>query len=141
MAGMFRRRGTAGTADGPGTVVGPVRIDHRTKRLVTRLRPGDIAVIDHEDLDRIAAESLVAAQPGAVLNVSSSSTGRYPNDGPLLLLRAGIPLVDDLGPAVMERLAEDDVVTVAGGDVLLGQDQVASGHAPGRGRRCWPSTR
>ncbi len=56
-------------------------VDHRTKRLVSRLRPGDIAVIDHEDLDRVAAESLVEARPSAVLNVARSSSGRYANEG------------------------------------------------------------
>ena len=76
MTGIFRRRG--GEATSPPQVTGPARVDHRTKRLVTRLRPGEIAVIDHEDLDRVAAESLVAAQPAAVLNVARSTTGRYP---------------------------------------------------------------
>jgi uncharacterized membrane-anchored protein len=127
MTGIFRRRDTLTTAAGVATVTGPVRLDHRTKRLVTRLRPGDIAVIDHEDLDRIAAESLVEAQPGAVLNVARSSTGRYPNEGPLLLLRAGIPLVDDLGPGVMERLAEEEVVTVEDDEVLFDGEVVAEG--------------
>lgn len=134
MAGRFRRRtgGTdrttaTATATVAGPVLGAVRLDHRTKRLVTRLRPGDIAVIDHEDLDRIAAESLVAAQPAAVLNAARSTSGRYPNEGPLLLLRAGIPLVDDLGPAVMERLAESDLVTVVHDEVLLGDELVAEG--------------
>jgi uncharacterized membrane-anchored protein len=124
MAGRFRRG--ASTA-GPAVVVGPARPDHRTKQLVTRLRPGDIAVIDHEDLDRIAAESLVQAQPAAVLNAARSSSGRYPNDGPLLVLRAGIPLVDDLGAAVMEDITELDEVTVVDGEVFLGDVLVAEG--------------
>ena len=130
MAGRFRRRGgdtAIATAAAAPAVMGPVRIDHRTKRLVTRLRPGDIAVIDHEDLDRIAAESLVQAQPAAVLNVARSSSGRYPNDGPLLLLRAGIPLLDDLGPTVMSRLSELDVVRIVDDEVLLGDEPVAEG--------------
>ena len=127
MAGRFRRRGGDTDTAGPPRVTGPARVDHRTKRLVTRLRPGDVAVIDHEDIDRIAAESLVLAQPAAVLNAARSSSGRYPNEGPLLLLRAGIPLVDGLGPAAMERLAEGDEVTVDGGDVLLRDETVASG--------------
>jgi uncharacterized membrane-anchored protein len=124
MAGRFRRGAAAGRAP---VVVGPARPDHRTKQLVTRLRPGDIAVIDHEDLDRIAAESLVQAQPAAVLNAARSSSGRYPNDGPLLVLRAGIPLVDDLGAGVMERITELDEVTIVDGEVFLGDDLVAEG--------------
>src|SRR5215469_2381422 len=87
-------------ASEPGVVAGPVRVDRRTKRLAGRLRPGDIALIDHLDLDRMAAESLVAARVGAVLNAQPSISGRYPNLGPQLLVAAGIPLVDDLGEDV-----------------------------------------
>jgi uncharacterized membrane-anchored protein len=82
------------------------RVDGRTKRLLTRLRPGEVAVIDHEDLDRVAAEGLVARGVAAVVNASPSITGRYPNLGPLILVRAGIPLVDGVGPLVMRKVKE-----------------------------------
>ena len=78
----------------PGVITGIARLDRRTKRLVGRLRPGDVAVIDHVDLDRVAADSLVAVGVAAVLNAKPSISGRYPNLGPEVLLRAGIPLVD-----------------------------------------------
>ncbi|WP_194785377.1 putative cytokinetic ring protein SteA [Actinomyces haliotis] len=90
---------------------GVVRVDVRTKTLTKRLQPGDIAVIDHADLDRVAAEALVERRPAAVLNAARSVSGRYPNLGPGILLDAGVPLVDDLGPDVM-RLAEGSVVAV-----------------------------
>jgi uncharacterized membrane-anchored protein len=82
------------------------RVDGRTKRLLTRLRPGEVAVIDHEDLDRVAAEGLIARGTAAVVNASPSITGRYPNLGPLILVRAGIPLVDGVGPLVMRKVKE-----------------------------------
>lgn len=126
MAGIFRRRDVLDNETAT-SVTGTARVDERTKDLVTRLEPGDVAVIDHEDIDRVAAESLVAARPAAVLNAAASSSGRYPNEGPLLLLRAGVPLVDELGPGVMERVREGELVTVAGGEVRLGDDLVASG--------------
>src|SRR5437764_12343175 len=85
----------------PG-IVAPARVDRRTKNLPKRLKPGDIAVIDHLDLDRVGAEALVASGVSAVVNASPSTSGRYPNIGPGVLLQAGIPLVDDAGPAVME---------------------------------------
>src|SRR5437762_12593685 len=109
------------------TVVGPARVDGRTKRLTRRLHPGDIAIIDHDDLDRLAAEELVEAQPGAVLNAGRSCSGRYPNVGPLLVAAAGIPLVDDVGPELMERLQEGDVVRVEGPEIFLGDELVAKG--------------
>src|SRR5437879_12397960 len=85
------------------TVVGPARVDGRTKRLTRRLHPGDIAVINHDDLDRLAAEELVEAQPGAVLNAGRSISGRYPNVGPLLAAAARITPVADVGPGLMGR--------------------------------------
>ncbi|MDR1295719.1 MAG: thiamine pyrophosphokinase [Bifidobacteriaceae bacterium] len=85
----------------PPLLVGCARVDVRTKRLTGRLRPGDIAVIDHEDLDRVAAEALVAAAPVAVLNAARSCSERFPNLGPEIVVNAGITVVDNLGPAVM----------------------------------------
>lgn len=112
-------------AVGP-VVAGPVRVDARTKRLLTRIQPGEVAVIDHLDLDRLAAEALVRARPSAVVNAARSISGRYPNLGPLLVVAAGIPLIDDAGPAVMS-LAEGAVVTVVDQMVLFDGQAVAAG--------------
>ena len=76
---------------------GVARLGKRTKDLTKRLRPGEIAIIDHEDIDRVAAEALVEREPAAVLNVAASTSGRYPNAGPRILVDAGIVLVDSLG--------------------------------------------
>jgi len=86
------------TEDLPG-ITGMARMDKRTKNLVKRLSPGDIAIIDHRDLDRLSADALVERQVGAVVNVAASISGRYPNHGPQLLLEAGIPLLDKAGAA------------------------------------------
>ena len=87
---------------GPRTgLSGPARVDRRTKDLTKRLRPGDIAVFDHQDLDRVSAEALVACRPAAVVNASTSISGRYPNLGPEILVAAGIPLLDAAGAEVM----------------------------------------
>lgn len=109
----------------PGTA-GPVRVDPRTKTLTKRLRPGDIAVIDHLDIDRVSAEALVACRPAAVLNAARSTSGRYPNLGPDILIGAGIPLVDDLGPDVM-ALTDGRLIRVLGGAVLEGDELIAEG--------------
>ena len=89
-----------------------MRLGERTKHLVKRLRPGEIAVVDHEDVDRIAAEELIAAGVLAVLNASSSVTGRYPNAGPLMLARAGVRILDAPGAGLFELLKDGDVVRV-----------------------------
>jgi uncharacterized membrane-anchored protein len=77
-------------------------VDGRTKALARRLGAGEIAVIDHEDLDRMAGEGLVAAQPAAVLDAAPCTTERFPNAGPEIVASAGIVLVDCLGDRIME---------------------------------------
>jgi uncharacterized membrane-anchored protein len=89
-------------------------VDRRTKALLRRVRPGDVAVIHHEDLDRVSAEGLVAAGVAAVVNAAPSITGRYPNLGPLILLEAGIPLVDGVGELLLRKVREGDPVHVDG---------------------------
>jgi len=108
-------------------VSGPARADRRTKNLLARLRRGDVAVIDHQDIDRIAAEGLVHARPAAVVNAARSLSGRYPNVGPLLIVAAGIPLVDDTGSAVLEKIGEGRLVTIDGSDILVDDGLVATG--------------
>ena len=108
-------------------IVGSVRIDKKTKDLVKRLKPGEIAVIDHADLDRIAAEDLVAAGAGAVVNVAESSTGRYPNPGPLILANAGVRLVDAPAAPLFEELKDGARVSIVGGEVHGDGGVLASG--------------
>jgi uncharacterized membrane-anchored protein len=122
-----RPRRRPATPVGDGDLVATVRVDPRTKRLVTRLREGDLAVIDHQDLDRVAAESLVAARPAAVVNAAASISGRYPNLGPTILAEAGVRLLDQAGPAVM-GLREGDVLRIDDdGGCWRGADKVAEG--------------
>ncbi|POM22364.1 hypothetical protein BTM25_57760 [Actinomadura rubteroloni] len=115
-----------GRSDGPG-VTGTVRLDKRTKNLTKRLQPGEVAVIDHVDLDRVSAEALVSCQVSAVVNVAPSISGRYPNLGPQILVDAGITLVDGVGPEIFTALGEGDQVLVEGGAVRRGDETVATG--------------
>jgi len=94
---------------------GVARVGARTKELVKRLQPGDIAIIDHRDLDEVGADSLASARVQAVINAAPSMSGRYPNKGPSLLLERGIPLFDNAGP---------DIMSVADGEPLLVKDNV-----------------
>ncbi len=103
------------------TDLGIARVDRRTKNLFARLRPGDIAVIDHEDLDRVAAEGLVAAGVAAVVNAAPSISGRYPNLGPLILTEAGVPLIDRVGGLVLRKVREGDRLRVEGDRVFAGE--------------------
>ncbi|NEK60677.1 hypothetical protein GCU56_22735 [Geodermatophilus sabuli] len=111
------RRGRA-QESAPG-VTGTVRLDRRTKNLTKRLRPGDIAVIDHTDIDRVSADSLVGCRVAAVVNASPSISGRYPNLGPEILSKAGIPLVDGVGKEVLAAVKEGTPVRLDGGTLML----------------------
>ncbi len=97
---------------------GVVRLDRRTKNLTKRLKPGEIAIINHSDLDRVSAEALVAANVSAVINAVPSVSGRYPNLGPGILLDAGIPLIDNAGEQVFTQIEEGDRLTLDGGKLL-----------------------
>jgi uncharacterized membrane-anchored protein len=112
--------------DLPG-VTATARLDRRTKNLANRLCPGDIAIIDHEDLDLTGADALIGRSVGAVVNVAQSISGRYPNRGPLLLIEAGIPLIDDVGPEVFDRVKEGQSVRLDGDTLYVGDEAVAKG--------------
>src|SRR5215212_11962504 len=122
-----RRNGAR--ADVP--IKGTARLGERTKHLVKRLRPGDVAVIHHVDIDRIAAEELIEAGVVAVLNAAPSSSGRYPNAGPLMLAGAGIALVDAPDANLFEALKDGDQVRVSGGTIFVGEEEVAQGRELG----------
>jgi uncharacterized membrane-anchored protein len=113
--------------DPVGIVAGPARADRKTKELVKRLCPGEIAVIDHADIDRVAAENLIRCAPSAVINASTSFTGRYPHMGPLLIAEAGIPLIDDVGPEVLDLFTEGEELRLVGSDLWRGDEFLATG--------------
>jgi len=106
---------------------GTARLDSRTKDLVRRLGPSDIAIIDHADMDRVSAEGLLSTGVEVVVNAARSITGAYPNVGPLLLTRGGVALIDAVGREVFDRVREGQTIQVSGGDVLLDGVVVASG--------------
>jgi uncharacterized membrane-anchored protein len=124
---LSRRNG----ASAEETIHGTARLGRRTKDLVKRLRPGDIAVVDHVNVDRIAAEELISTGARAVVNAARSSDGRYPNAGPLLLVRAGVRLIDVEGADPFELLDDGDEVTISAGAVSSGGREVVRGSVLG----------
>lgn len=120
---MLKRR----ESSDDGAIAGIARKDTRTKRLIGRLQPGEIALIDHDDLDRIAAEGLVERKVRAVLNAGNSATGRYPNLGPLLLTGAGVPLIDSIGLDLFEKIRDGDYIRIDDGRIFKGDAVVAKG--------------
>jgi uncharacterized membrane-anchored protein len=114
-------------ADALPGVSGVARLDRRTPRLAGRLNPGDIAIIDHVDLDRMSAETLVAAKPAAIINAQPSISGRYPNLGPQLIVSHGILLLDNVGGEIFASVKEGTKVRIDGHTVFLGETPVVTG--------------
>lgn len=125
---LLSRRNGASASE---AIEGTARLGRRTKHLVKRLVPGDVAVIDHVNIDRIAAEELIATGIRAVVNASPSSNGRYPNAGPLLLTRAGIVLLDAKDADPFQLLGEGERVTISDGAVLVDGREVLRGRVLG----------
>lgn len=124
---LRRLRSDTPEAYPPGAVVGPARADLRTKNLIPRLQRGDIAIIDHDDLDQVAAEGLVAAGVVAVVNAAPSITGRYPNYGALVIVEAGLPLLDEVGSEVLDEIVDGELAVVLGERLLVDDRELATG--------------
>jgi uncharacterized membrane-anchored protein len=99
----------------------------KTKEILPQLDAATIPVIDHENLDRITAETLVEAGVDAVVNAAGSATGEYPNMGPFILARAGVYILDGVGQKVFERLSTGDEIELRGDGVYRGGELVAVG--------------
>ena len=124
---------------------GAAKLDRRTKNLVRRLGADDVAIIDHTDLDRVSAEELLESGVRVVVNVAPSQSGRFPNPGPLLLVRGGVRLIDAPGAPLFDEVNEGELLTVRGGSLfrngdcvavgrMLGAEELASAIAEQRGR-------
>jgi uncharacterized membrane-anchored protein len=113
---------------------GTARLGKRTKHLVHRLGPGDVAIIDHQDLDRASAEELLESGVRVVVNVSDSQSGRFPNPGPLLLVRAGVRLIDAPGATLFDELGDGEPVTIRGASLFRNGSCLASGRTLDAGR-------
>jgi uncharacterized membrane-anchored protein len=108
---------------------GTARLDRRTKRLVKRLGPDDIAIIDHRDIDRVSAEELLESRVRVVFNVAPSATGRYPNVGPLTLVRGGVRLIDCPDVELFEEVKEGESLVVRGASLYRNGTRLADGRA------------
>jgi uncharacterized membrane-anchored protein len=112
-------------------LTGQAKLDRRTKNLVKRLSADDIAIIDHTDLDRVSAEELVECGVRVVVNVASSQSGRFPNPGPLALVRAGVRLIDAPGADLFESVNEGELLTVRGAGLFRNGTCLATGRVLG----------
>lgn len=110
-------------------IKGIARSGKRTKELVKKLQAHEIAIIDHEDIDELAAQSLVKAKVKAVINASPSITGKYPHRGPSVLIESGIPVLEQVGADVFAKINDGMEIQIKGQEIfsdhqLLGQGKV-----------------
>lgn len=113
----------------PIAISGRARLGERTKDLIKVLAPGDIAIIDHQDIDRVAADGLIEAGVKAVVNAAPCISGRYPNGGPIRILRAGIMLLDSAGPDLFEVISDGDLLRIENGEISIEGLVVAKGES------------
>lgn len=106
---------------------GVARIDHKTKNLVKRLRPGDIAVISHRDIDEVAARLLLEKRPKAVINTENSITGLFPTKGVALLLAGGVPVIDNVNTDIFDRVKDGDTIIIDGNEIYKGDEKIGFG--------------
>jgi uncharacterized membrane-anchored protein len=116
LAGTAREKVAA--APRATVVNGVVRPGKRTKLLTKTLKPGEIALIDHKDIDRVSGEELVRKGVSCVINVAESSTGDYPNTGPTIIAGAGVHLVDVVDSDLFDQLKDGDQIVIRGGEIL-----------------------
>lgn len=109
------------------SVKGIARVDKKTKHLVQRLEPGNIAIINHQDLDEVCAEALAKAKVKMVVNAAQSISGKYPNQGPMVLAEAGILILDNVGEEVMAQVEEGAEVEISGNRIRAANGWVGSG--------------
>lgn len=103
--------------------------DRKTKNLVKRLNSGDIAVINHRDIDEIAALSLVEKKPMAVINTSESISGMYPNRGPSILVDAGITIIDIDNENSFDLIDEDSRIRIVNDEIFMNNIYIGKGKA------------
>jgi uncharacterized membrane-anchored protein len=116
---------------GPGTPGGPVRTHRDLSTLLTRVREGDLVVLDRRDLDAGTARALADRKPWAVLNAAEFISGRFANLGPRLLCERGILLLEG-DPAHVRALTDGTVLrfdgsTLYDGPVVAADVRVLSG--------------
>lgn len=108
-------------------ISGKVGKDKKTKNLIRRIKPGEIALIDHQDLDYVSAELLIEKKVKAVINVSSSLSGKYLTYGVLNLLKENITVIDEAGEILFERIKEGEEITILNNQIFSGDELIAEG--------------
>jgi len=104
-------------------IKGTLKKDRITKNLIKRLNYGDIALIDHRDLDEVAALSLVESRIKCLININKTISGKYPNQGPSILIEANIPIFE-IEEDIYNELTEGDMIEIKDNYIIYKDDKI-----------------
>src|SRR3546814_654408 len=122
MPGLLSRN----TESLPG-ISGIARADRNTAKLLRRVGPGDIVILDEVDIDRRTADALVKAGVMAVVNASPSISGRYPNLGPEVIVANDIVLIDAVDGDVFKNVKDGSKIRLHEGEIFNGEKSLVKG--------------
>lgn len=111
---------------------GKVRLDKKTKNLIKRINPGEIALIDHENVDEIAGYDLAERKIKAVININSFISGKYPNTGPEILVNSGITLLDQVREDIWDEVKEGEEIEIKEDKVFKNGREIGRGEILGK---------
>ncbi|MFS1512238.1 putative cytokinetic ring protein SteA [Chengkuizengella sp. SCS-71B] len=102
---------------------GTVQVDKITKHLLMTIKPKQIAVIKHQNIDEIAARDIVRSKVKVVINADETMTGSYPTKGPLILLNAGIPILE-IAKDFFKLFSNGQMVKIHSSHIYVGKNQI-----------------
>lgn len=106
-------------------IKGIVKIDKKTKKLANRLKPKDIALISHRDLDEVAAVSLAESKISCVINTERTISGRYPNRGPAILVEKNIPIFEVEYEENLDLLNDGDIIEIIDNNIYYKGEKIS----------------
>lgn len=109
------------------SIKGYARVGKRTKELVKYLKPNEIAIIAHEDVDQLAAYALTERKVKAVINAYSSISGQYPHRGPEILVSSGIYVLDKVGEKVFNRIRTGMEIELSNNEIFNNGNFIGKG--------------
>jgi len=103
---------------------GYIKKDIKTKNLIKRLKPGDVPVLLHEDIDEVAAYSLIDKKVKLVINCAKSFTGKYPANGVKILIENNVEIIDDMGQEFYDNLNEGDIIEIEQNKIYINKEYI-----------------
>lgn len=98
-------------------VEGIIKKGSKTKALIKYLNSNDIAVLNHNDIDELAAYALINSGISIILNTGLCMTGKYNSKGTSILIKNGIKLYEV--KVSYELFNDGDYVCIRDKDLII----------------------